>query len=71
MEAVSIRAAGTYYPDKSAGQSDNERNTTFSIPASVAVPGGFAQDETGVDERNWAANETILSVDIDGIPDTT
>lgn len=58
-------AAGNYYPDEGAGQTNNSRTSTFSIPDAVVVLGGFAGDETDVTQREWAANTTMLSGDID------
>ena len=58
-------AAGTYYPDEGAGQTDNDRNATFSIPSNTQVLGGFAGYETAVVQRDWRRNETILSGDIE------
>ncbi|MFN8465856.1 MAG: hypothetical protein U0X20_09910 [Caldilineaceae bacterium] len=38
---------------------------TFSIPAGVAIYGGFAATETERTQRDWVANVTVLSGDID------
>jgi predicted outer membrane repeat protein len=54
-------AAGAYKP---AVDSTN-RAATFQLKAGVAVYGGFAGTETGRDQRNPAANVTILSGDVD------
>ncbi len=50
--------AGVHKPG--ANQSD-----TFSLKNGVEVYGGFAGTETELDQRNWTANKTILSGDID------
>jgi len=56
-------AAGTYYPDEGGGQTDNDRNATFQLVSGVDIYGGYP---TGGGTRDWAANPTILSGDIDG-----
>ncbi|MFO7917072.1 MAG: hypothetical protein R6V13_03205 [Anaerolineae bacterium] len=59
-------AAGVYYPDEGAGQTDNDQTTTFTLVPGVALYGGFAGAETTRDARDWTANVTVLSGDIDG-----
>jgi hypothetical protein len=56
---------GTYYPDDGAGQTDNDRASTFSLKEDVKLYGGFSGSETALSERNIAINETILSGDLD------
>ena len=51
---------GVHYP----GAAGN-RTATFTLKNGVTVYGGFAGTETSRDERNWRANPTILSGDID------
>ncbi|RRR65850.1 MAG: hypothetical protein EI684_21935 [Candidatus Viridilinea halotolerans] len=58
-------AAGTYYPDEGAGQSNNDRSATFLLRPGVAIYGGFAGTETTLEQRDWLANLTILSGDLD------
>ncbi|MDY6906590.1 MAG: choice-of-anchor Q domain-containing protein, partial [Thermodesulfobacteriota bacterium] len=58
-------AAGTYYPDEGAGQVDGDRSATFAVPDGVALYGGFAGSETSLGDRDWSANVTILSGDLD------
>lgn len=74
-------AAGTYYPDEGSGQSDDDPNSCFNIPSGVKLYGGFdgtdgaggGAQETQLADRDWDANVTILSGDIDqddsGSPD--
>ncbi len=47
-------AKGTYKPGTAY-------NSTFEIPDNVSVYGGFAGNETSLEERNWTINQTILS----------
>ncbi|MEF8811312.1 MAG: right-handed parallel beta-helix repeat-containing protein, partial [Bacteroidales bacterium] len=61
-------AEGVYYPDEGAGQTNDDRNSTFDIPDSIKVYGGFSGVENSLNERDWENNETILSGDI-GISD--
>lgn len=58
-------AAGVYYPDEGIGQTDNDRNSTFQLVNGVALYGGFAGTENALGQRNWTANITVLSGDID------
>ncbi len=52
--------AGVYRPGPSGA-----RTAAFALPAGVAVYGGFAGAETALEQRDWSANLTILSGDID------
>lgn len=60
-------AAGTYYPTKSISEENNDkRQYSFILPKGVKLYGGFpvqADDNTGMSQRNWEANTTILSGD--------
>lgn len=67
-------ATGTYYPTKkiaettSDNQSSSDRTRSFVIPKGVKLYGGFpsnATDATGMAQRNWDANSTILDGDFD------
>ncbi|NLX15002.1 MAG: hypothetical protein GXY44_15315 [Phycisphaerales bacterium] len=60
-------AAGTYRPDEGADQIPGNRQASFTLLDGVAVYGGFAGNETALDQRDPAANVTILSGDI-GVP---
>ena len=58
-------AEGIYYPDIGSGVVDNARTETFTLINGVAVYGGFAGAEIALSERDWMANVTVLSGDID------
>ncbi|PKL75386.1 MAG: hypothetical protein CVV27_15630, partial [Candidatus Melainabacteria bacterium HGW-Melainabacteria-1] len=65
-------AAGTYkpvVPVNPASVTLAERQTSFQLKASVAVYGGFAGSETSRAARNFAANLSVLSGDIDAVAD--
>lgn len=55
-------AAGTYKPDRGTG----DRTLSFKVPCGSALYGGLAGWEECLDDRDWAANETILSGDLNG-----
>jgi hypothetical protein len=60
-------AEGVYYPDCDPG---SKRYTgyvtaTFLLKAGVALYGGFAGTETTFEQRDWTANVTVLSGDLD------
>jgi uncharacterized repeat protein (TIGR01451 family) len=52
--------AGVHYPGAAGNYT-----ATFTLKNGVRLYGGFAGTETSRDERNWRANPTILSGDID------
>src|SRR5262245_61802335 len=59
-------AAGTYTPRPTA-----DRSLSFTLKNNVQVYGGFAGVETQREERNSAANVTILSGDISAAGDSS
>ena len=66
-------AAGVYYPDEDEGGNvtANDRDASFNLKEGVAIYGGFKGSETSRDQRNWDANLTVLSGDIDQNDTTT
>lgn len=54
-------ATGTYKPGAA-----NMRSATFTLKNGVAIYGGFAGTENQRSARDWKANPTILSGDLDG-----
>jgi Leucine-rich repeat (LRR) protein len=60
-------ADGTYKPDVSA---PGDRSFSFNLLNYVAIYGGFAGNETLLRERDFEANETILSGEIGSPLDT-
>jgi len=59
-------AAGIYLPT-----ADNTRDSSFRPPSGVRLYGGFAGNETTLDQRNWISFPTILSGDIGTPGDST
>jgi predicted outer membrane repeat protein len=65
-------AAGTYTPDYDVNTSihTGDRNATFQLLNGVAIYGGFAGNEDpatfNLDDRDFEANATILSGDLNG-----
>ncbi len=63
-------AKGTYYPTRCTSCTTLDRNISFEIPDGVKLFGGFNGTEAVQTDRNWIANLTVLSGDIneDGAP---
>jgi C-terminal peptidase prc len=62
-------AKGVYHPDSNTGS----RKMAFQLKKEVAVYGGFSGIENDLNQRNIAANPTVLSGDLKGddLPDFT
>jgi hypothetical protein len=60
-------AAGVYYPDydPAEGRYTGYVTASFVLRPGVALYGGFAGGETGREQRNWRANASVLSGDLD------
>ena len=54
-------AAGSYYPSSIS----TDREATFQLVNNLKLYGGFVGTELTIEERDWEANQTILSGDID------
>ncbi len=58
-------ARGTYTPSPPFGQGGS-RSASFNLQNDLAIYGGFQGTETLMSQRNIAANQTILSGDLNG-----
>jgi hypothetical protein len=60
-------AEGVYYPDEGPGQTNDDCISTFALKDNVSIYGGFdpGHGDDTFDERDWQANITVLSGDID------
>lgn len=64
-------AAGTYKPTAEHGGT-GDRYQSFQMKDQVAIYGGFpATGDPGMSDRDWQANETILSGDIGTVGDSS
>ncbi|RMD99419.1 MAG: hypothetical protein D6816_14955, partial [Bacteroidetes bacterium] len=59
-------AEGTYKPTNT-----NNRGISFQMVKGVAIYGGFAGTETALTQRDWVANPTILSGNINNVNSAT
>ncbi|AWV99629.1 hypothetical protein DJ013_16195 [Arcticibacterium luteifluviistationis] len=60
---------GTYLPTKDFHGSStpiNNQNKVFQLTQNMKIYGGFLGSETLLSERDWTANKTILSGDLNG-----
>ncbi len=62
-------AEGTYLP--SDASASDPRDVTFSLVDGVSLYGGFEGTEVSLNQRNWAAHETVLSGDIGAAGDSS
>lgn len=58
-------AAGIYRPDQGSGLTDDDRTLAFVLDDNIQIIGGFSGNESTLEERDWVANPTVLSGDID------
>jgi hypothetical protein len=58
-------AAGVYYPDEGWWVTDDDRDETFTLLDGWEIYGGFIGSETNMSQRDWTANVTVLSGDIE------
>ncbi len=58
-------ADGVYYPDEGNGQTNDAPTSTFVLKSGVSLYGGFAGDETALNQREPVNNVTVLSGDLE------
>ncbi|MBI5508960.1 MAG: hypothetical protein HY903_09420 [Deltaproteobacteria bacterium] len=59
-------AAGTYHPDEGAGVTLGDTAARFRLDFAAKLYGGFAGIEQTLAARDWVANPTVLSGDLNG-----
>lgn len=59
-------AEGMYEPDQGGGNVLGDREATFQLISGVGLYGGFAGNESSLDERDWEAHQSVLSGDLNG-----
>ena len=59
-------AAGRYTPDVGLGLTKGDWERSFSLKPGASLLGGFSGTETSAEERDFTANETVLSGDLLG-----
>ena len=57
-------AEGAYYPDAGGNETNDDATSTFTLTAGVALYGGFAGGEDSREDRDWEANVSVLSGDL-------
>ncbi|MEM9478777.1 MAG: right-handed parallel beta-helix repeat-containing protein [Verrucomicrobiota bacterium] len=57
-------AEGTYYPDEGENETNNDRDSTFTLSSYLQIFGGFSSGDTFA-QRDPATKKTFLSGDID------
>jgi len=55
---------GTYYPETCINCTPTDKNQSFEINDGVSLYGGFQGSESSLAQRDWEANLTILSGDL-------
>ena len=63
-DEIWVASTGIHYPDEGAGQTNNDRASTFQLVDGVAIYGGFVGNETLRSQRKPTNFITILSGDL-------
>jgi hypothetical protein len=64
-------AAGTYYPDNTAGTGSTSRDKSFNLLSNIKLYGGFAGTETATTQRRISSHPSILSGDLGTVGDNS